>query len=241
MAALADRETPAAAQSMLPGDLARVTLKGIFNSPEFVAQRLGDARWLPGGDAYTTIDPSAVSPPGRDLVRYDAATGRCDLLVSASRLVPLNGATPLDVESYEWSPDDRQLLFYTNSQRVWRENTRGDYSIVNVANGRPRKLGGDAAPSTLMFATFSPDGGRVANVWENNVYVEGVAHRPRFTWAEGRRDPQPAVARRPARRRRRCEPTRERAQGSELPPGIDAPPANARRREGRSSARPRNS
>jgi dipeptidyl-peptidase 4 len=38
-----------------------------------------------------------------------------------------------------------------------------------------RKLGGNQAkPSTLMFAKFSPDGGRVAYVRENNLYVESL-------------------------------------------------------------------
>jgi dipeptidyl-peptidase-4 len=59
---------------------------------------------------------------------------------------------------------------------VWRQNTRGDYWLIDLAGGAPRKLGGRAAtPSTLMFATFSPDGGRVAYVRENNLYVEELA------------------------------------------------------------------
>ena len=51
-----------------------------------------------------------------------------------------------------------------------------------LLGARPRaaascgKLGGaNAKPSTLMFAKFSPDGGRVAYVRENNLYVEDLA------------------------------------------------------------------
>jgi dipeptidyl-peptidase-4 len=83
---------------------------------------------------------------------------------------------PLAVEDYSVSPDGKQLLVFTNSQKVWRENTRGDFWALDLASGSPRKLGGAAAkPSTLMFAKFSPDGGRVAYVRENNLYVENLA------------------------------------------------------------------
>jgi dipeptidyl-peptidase-4 len=58
---------------------------------------------------------------------------------------------------------------------VWRENTRGDYWVLDLASHQLRKLGGDAPKSTLMFAKFSPDGGRVAYVRQNDLYVEDVS------------------------------------------------------------------
>jgi dipeptidyl-peptidase-4 len=67
------------------------------------------------------------------------------------------------------------MLVYTNSKKVWRQNTRGDYWVLDVASGKLTKLGGEAKPSTLMFAKFSPDGKRVGYVRENNLYVENLA------------------------------------------------------------------
>jgi dipeptidyl-peptidase-4 len=67
------------------------------------------------------------------------------------------------------------MLVYTNSKKVWRLNTRGDYWVLDIASGKLTKLGGDAKPSTLMFAKFSPDGTKVGYVRENNIYVEDLA------------------------------------------------------------------
>jgi dipeptidyl-peptidase-4 len=95
------------------------------------------------------------------------------VLVPAAHLTAPGAPAPLDIEDYSWSPDGKRLLVYTNSQRVWRENTRGDYWVLDLGTWRLRKLGGRAAkPSTLMFAKFSPDGGRVAYVREHDLYVE---------------------------------------------------------------------
>ncbi|GJG85957.1 peptidase S9 [Gemmatimonadetes bacterium T265] len=159
----------------LPGDPTRVTLERVFASRDFAPQPARGRRWLADGAGYTSLEPAANGAGGRDLVRYDAATGQRTVLVPATRLVPPGAATPVAVEDYAWSPEGARLLVFTNSQRVWRQNTRGDYWVVDPAGGPMRKLGGDAAPSTLMFAKFSPDGRRVAYVRDHDLYVEGVA------------------------------------------------------------------
>jgi dipeptidyl-peptidase-4 len=161
-------------------DGSRLTLERIFASPEFFGERFGPARWLAAGDAYTTLEEGPTG--GADIVRYDAATGARSVVVPAARLTPSGAQAPLDVEDYSWSPDGKRLLVYTNSQRVWRENTRGDYWVLDLGTWRLRKLGGAAAkPSTLMFAKFSPDGGRVAYVREHDLYVERLDGGPAIT------------------------------------------------------------
>ncbi|HUV67449.1 MAG TPA: S9 family peptidase, partial [Sedimentisphaerales bacterium] len=66
------------------------------------------------------------------------------------------------------------LLIFTNTKRVWRQNTRGDYWVLDLSDWKLQKLGGDAEPSTLMFAKFSPQGDRVAYVREKNLYVQNL-------------------------------------------------------------------
>ncbi len=80
----------------------------------------------------------------------------------------------MSIDDFEWSQDRKKLLIYTNSARIWRENTRGDYWVLDRESKHLRKLGGDAAPSSLMFAKFSPDASRVAYVRANNIYVEEI-------------------------------------------------------------------
>jgi dipeptidyl-peptidase-4 len=155
-------------------DRGTLTLDRIF-SAEFASDRFGPARWLPDGDAYTTVEASREVQGGADIVRYRADTGERSILVPASRLVPAGRSEPLEIEDYVWSDDGRQLLIFTNSQRVWRTNTRGDYWVVSLDGGSPKKLGGDAPASTLMFAKFSPDGTRVGYVRQNNLYVERLS------------------------------------------------------------------
>jgi dipeptidyl-peptidase 4 len=147
-------------------------LRDAFLKGEYSQRPFGPARWLNNGEAYTTVEPSRAGHGGRDIVRYETATGKREILISASELVPAGASEPLEIEDYDWSADMNRLLVYTNSRRVWRQNTRGDYWILDRRSKALHKLGGEAAPATLMFATFSPDGSNVAYVHNNNIYVE---------------------------------------------------------------------
>ena len=89
--------------------------------------------------------------------------------------MPTPDAQPMKIEDYSWSDDNKQLLIFTNTKKVWRLNTRGDYWLLDLASGRLKKLGGDAPESSLMFAKFSPDGKSVGFVRANNIYVQDLA------------------------------------------------------------------
>jgi dipeptidyl-peptidase-4 len=155
-------------------DSSQLTLTRIYGSSEFVSQPFGPSRWLDDGSAYTTLEPAAAGE-GQDIVRYDVESGRREVMVGASELTPKDASAPLEVEDYAWSPEGQRLLVFTNTRPVWRLNTRGDYWVLDRSSKSLRQLGGRGAkPSTLMFAKFSPDGGRVAYVRENNLYVEDL-------------------------------------------------------------------
>jgi len=156
-------------------DTSRLNIDRIFASNEFNAQGVGGFRWLKSGNAYTKIEPSAAVKGGTDLISYEIETNQRTILLSAEKLVPAGTTTPLRISGYEWSADNRQILIFTNTKRVWRLNTLGDYWVLDLTSGKLQKLGGKAKPSTLMFAKFSPDGKRVGYVRENNIYLENIA------------------------------------------------------------------
>ncbi len=147
----------------------------IFASGEFFGRRFGPIRWEQEGKSYTILERSRGEEEKQELASYDTATGARTVLFSSAELIPAGAKEPLAIDDFEWSNDRSQILVFTNSQRVWRENTRGDYWVLNRASKKLQQIGGDAAPSSLMFAKFSPDGSRVAYVRDNNLYVENLS------------------------------------------------------------------
>ncbi|MGH9384445.1 MAG: S9 family peptidase, partial [Vicinamibacterales bacterium] len=164
----------AAVSAQAPDRVQRLNdqLGRIFQSSEYSVPRFGPARWLPDGTAYAIVERSADRKDAWDIVRYEAATGARSVILSGTRLVPPGASTPLGIDNYAWSPDGNRLLIFTNTKKVWRDNTRGDYWVLDIASGQLKKLGGSASESSLMFARFSPDSTRVGYVRANNIYVE---------------------------------------------------------------------
>ena len=164
---------PALDRTALDAELGRIFQAGTYTPPSF-----GPARWLPDGAGYSTVEAAEGSTTrgsgGNDIVRYDAATGARTILVPGARLLPPGQKASLAINDYAWSKDGARLLVFTNTVRVWRQNTRGDYWVLDLASGRLRQLGAKAPASSLMFAKFSPDGARVAYVRANNLYVERI-------------------------------------------------------------------
>ncbi|HZN40228.1 MAG TPA: DPP IV N-terminal domain-containing protein [Planctomycetota bacterium] len=147
-----------------------------ITSGEFRLERFGPARWLDGAH-YATLEPTEAGGPP-ELVRYEAVSGKREVLVSAAMLAVAAG--PIAIEDYVLSPDQTHLLAFTQSERVWRQNTRGEYYVLSLGGKHePLRLGGDLPKSTLMFAKWSPDGTRVGYVAQNDLYVEDVATRKR--------------------------------------------------------------
>ena len=157
-----------------PDDKGRLTLEAIYGSGEWEAKGY-PARWASDSRGYYRIEKSATDVGGQDIVWYAAGDGRREVTVAATELCPPGSDRPLAIDDYSFSSDQSLLLIYTNSQRVWRRNTRGDYWLSDRAAGTLRKLGGDAPPASLMFAKFSPDGRYVAYVRDRDLYLESTA------------------------------------------------------------------
>jgi dipeptidyl-peptidase-4 len=161
-----------------------LSLERIYKDREFTSQWLGRIRWLADGSGYTAVEKSATTKTdengkeqsiGKEVVFYDPNTLARTVLISAEQLIPKGSNKPLAIDNYLWSDDRSQVLIYTNSKKVWRSNSRGDYWLLNLETHQLQQLGGkDVKASNLMFAKFSPDGSKVAYVADNNIYLESL-------------------------------------------------------------------
>ena len=169
-----------------------LTLEAIFKDHSYDPIEPGRIRWLEDGSGYTALETveeyNDVDPQRdeegeiikwpEDIVFYDPETLDRSILVPAEQLTPEGAEKALTIDDYLWSEDRGKLLVYTNSVKVWRTKSRGDYWLLDINSGDLWQLGGDkATESTLQFAKFSSDGTRVAYVRENNIYVQELESR----------------------------------------------------------------
>jgi len=131
------------------------------------AQR-GGINWTKDGNAY-------YQNTGGEIVTISLPKNERKTVVSRELLTPANAQNPLNVRSFQLNADGTKALIYTNTKRVWRQDSRGDYWVADITKNTLKQIGKGKPASSLMFAKFSPDGSKVAYVNEHNVYVEDLS------------------------------------------------------------------
>jgi dipeptidyl-peptidase-4 len=145
-----------------------------INSPEFGGGGRGagaPGRWVDGGQGYANIERNPNG--GSEIVRYDTATGKREVWMTAEQLTPAQLGTPLQFSDYTVSADGTTMLFATNGRLTMIRKTAYDYWALNKAGKTWHKLGRNSTTG-LLYAELSPDGTRAAYVRENNLYVEEI-------------------------------------------------------------------
>lgn len=152
-----------------------LTLEDVYKNNAFGQKGFGPIRWMKDNKGYSTLE-SNEEVGGKDIVRYDAKSGKRSIIVSAADLIPKKDKKPLVIYNYEWSVDNSKLLIFTNTRKVWRYHTRGDYWVLDVEQKTLIQLGETLPSATLMFAKFSPDASKVGYVSNLNIYVEDLTN-----------------------------------------------------------------
>lgn len=132
-----------------------------------VQAQSGSYKWTSDGNGYYEQESGGI-------VKYIVPTfGKIDI-VSAEQLTPKGANAALQIRDFSFSANGKKLLIYTNSKKVWRYETRGDYWVLDLGTYELKQLGKNLPASSLMFAKFSPDASKVAYVSRHNVYVEDL-------------------------------------------------------------------
>uniref|UniRef100_A0A452U6A2 Dipeptidyl peptidase 4 n=1 Tax=Ursus maritimus TaxID=29073 RepID=A0A452U6A2_URSMA len=86
------------------------------------------------------------------------------------------------INDYSVSPDGQFILFEYNYVKQWRHSYTASYAIYDLANRR--LITEEKIPNNTQWITWSPEGHKLAYVWNNDVYVknEPNSSSQRITW-----------------------------------------------------------
>lgn len=147
-----------------------LTIDRIYISNEFSGDYQRPVSWITNGEDFVTVESNAQ---GEDqLIKYVSKNYKKSVFLTAAQLTPADSARALKVEDFTLSPDESKALIFTNSSRVWRSNTKGDFWVFDFNTGKLQQIGKNFHSSSLMFAKFSEDNSFVAYVQDFNIYKE---------------------------------------------------------------------
>ena len=156
--------------AQIESDASRLSIDRIFASGEFQQETKPAVSWMDNGTSYALLERNDQGV--LELVQYETESRKRKLLLSAEMLTPKGQDKPLAISEFSLSNDESKILIFTNTSRVWRSNTKGDYWVFDRNGNKLSQIGSSFPPSSLMFAKFSGDNKFVAYVQGFNIYKE---------------------------------------------------------------------
>ena len=141
-----------------------ITLENIWKTGTFRINNVFGLVSMNDGIHYTTIKNDTIFR-----FSYEKETTP-EIIVSKSQLL-LNG-TAINIDNYQFSPDENKMLIASGTEQIYRHSTRENYyvydrtakTLIPVTKGEKQ-----------MHATFSPDGSKVGFVRGNNIFIKDLA------------------------------------------------------------------
>lgn len=141
-----------------------ITLEDIWKTGTFRANGVFGLESMNDGSHYTTIEDGAI-------LRFEYAKGsKPDTILKQSKLV-VNGKG-INMDAYQFSPDENQLLISTETEKIYRHSTRENYYVYDR---KAKSLTKVSDGEKQMYATFSPDGTKVGFVRGNNIFIKDIS------------------------------------------------------------------
>ena len=116
-----------------------LSLERIYSSSEFNSDDQRPIFWIENGDAFVSIEKDDLG--NDELIRYESKNHKSNTYLSAKNLA-VNGKN-LVIEDFSLSPDGSKVLIFTNTSRVWRSNTKGDFWVYDFDTKELKQLGKD--------------------------------------------------------------------------------------------------
>lgn len=145
--------------------LQAIEIDDIF-SGKYRTKSVSGIRPSADGVHYTCLSPERTC-----IVRYAYATGLpVDTLLDVNR-VP---GTPIKaIGGYSFGVDESRMMVFTEAESIYRRSYSAVYYITDVKSHILKRLSTQCPKQRI--ATLSPDGEKVAFVYENNIYVKNLS------------------------------------------------------------------
>ncbi len=142
----------------------QITLEEIYNGT-FSQQRMESLRSLQNGTEYIVVNQDRQNESSTiDIYDFKSGEKKKTLLNSA------NIKEIQRIQGYQLSKDEKKILLGSQSEQIYRRSSRGIFYIYDTTTKTLTKI----SENKIQEPTFSPNGNKVAYVFENNIYIKDL-------------------------------------------------------------------
>ena len=139
-----------------------ITLDDLWQNYTFYPSYIGGFNSMNDGEHYSTMEKTEK---GQEIIKHQFKDGK--------KVRTLFSSADFDIQrinNYTFSDDEKLLLLSTETEKIYRHSSKSAYYIYNIFTDKLKKLTDDK----VMYATFSPNGEKVAYVFDNNLYIKNI-------------------------------------------------------------------
>ncbi len=142
-----------------------ITLEDIWQKGTFAAKGVPGFNFQKDGLHFTRLTGNLIE-------QYDLRDGnRSGVVFDATTVINADTAWKGRFDGYSFSSDESKIILSTNTEQIYRWSTKSDFFVFDEKSKKITRL--HEGPKQ-RYATFSPDGTKVAYVVENDLYYRDL-------------------------------------------------------------------
>ena len=154
-----------AQSSTLTAQKKNITLEDIWSKGTFRSQSVQNINWMKDGAFYSASENGKI-------IKHQVTDGASVETLFDQAIGVENLGKKLDMEDYSMSSDEQKILISAEGEPIYRRSSREENYVYDLKTKKITQL---SKGGKQMFATFSPDGSKVAFVRLNNLYMVDLA------------------------------------------------------------------
>ena len=139
-----------------------INLEDLWKNYTFYPKLIRDFKSMNDGEHYTLMKRKNNV---QEIIKYRFKNGEKLQILFTS----LDFKIP-KITNYTFSKDEKKLLLETESEKVYRHSKKSIFYTYNIFTQELKKLN----DKKIMYATFSPNGEKVAYILNNNLLIQDI-------------------------------------------------------------------
>lgn len=138
-----------------------VSLDEVWTKFAFSQKQVRSINWMKDGSFYSALENGRI-------VKHQVTDGAAVETLFDEGVSVENLGQKITIADYTLSSNEQKILIETDPEQIYRRSSRAENFVYDIKTKKLTKL---SAGGKQSFATFSPDGTKIAFVRQNNLFM----------------------------------------------------------------------
>ncbi len=138
-----------------------VSLDEVWSKFAFSQKQVRSINWMKDGSFYSALENGRI-------VKHQVTDGAAVETLFDEGVSVENLGQKITIADYTLSSNEQKILIETDPEQIYRRSSRAENFVYDIKTKKLVKL---SAGGKQSFATFSPDGTKIAFVRQNNLFM----------------------------------------------------------------------